>query len=103
MERESKFYIPVVHDQENGSWAYRGAAGKKETLENLESLRNQGIQLKDVDIIPVIESRKDKILRAASIIGAIIGIIDFGTMAWKYYKKKKNGVRKGTKAVQNKL
>ena len=100
MERKSKFYIPVVHDQEKGSWAYRGAAGKKETLENLESLRNLGVQLKDVDIIPVVESRKDVVLRAVSIIGAIVGIIDIGTMVWKYYKKKKDGVRKSTKTVQ---
>ena len=102
MERKSKFYIPVIHDQENGSWAYRGAAGKKETLENLESLRNQGIQLKDVDIIPVIESQKDKFLRAVSIIGTVIGIIDIGTAIWKYYKKKKDGVCKSTGIKKNK-
>ncbi len=98
MEKKSKLYISVVRDKENGSWAYRGAAGRKETLDNLETLREKGIQAKDIDILPVIESRKDRIQRAATVITAVLGIIDFGVMAWKYYKKKKkareNGVRK---------
>jgi len=101
MEKRNKMYIPVVRDQEKGSWAYRGAAGRKETLKNIEALRKLGIQAKDVDLIPVVESRKDKIFRAATIISAVIGIIDLGTLAWKYYtlKKKKSGKKKSTGKV----
>ena len=89
MVRKSKFYIPVIRDKENGSWAYRGAAGKKETLENLEALRKMGIEAKDVDLLPVIESRKDQLLRAAIIISAALGVIDLGMKAWKYLKEKR--------------
>jgi hypothetical protein len=98
MERKSKFYIPVVRDKENGSWAYRGAAGKKETLENIEALRKMGVEAKDVDIIPVVEPRKDQALRTAIIIGTALEVLDLGIRAWRYLKKKRD---KGTTEVSH--
>lgn len=100
MEKRNKMYIPVVRDQEKGSWAYRGAAGRKETLKNIEALGKLGVQSKDIDLIPVVSSRRDQVLRAATIISAVLGIIDLGTLAWKYYKKKKESRgKKNTRAV----
>lgn len=100
MEKRNKMYIPVVRDQEKGSWAYRGAAGRKETLKNIEALGKLGIQSKDIDLIPVVSSRRDQVLRAATIISAVLGIIDLGTLAWKYYKKKKEARgKKNTRTV----
>ena len=94
MEKRNKMYIPVVRDQEKGSWAYRGAAGRKETLKNVEALGKLGVQSKDSDLIPVVSSRRDQVLRAATIISAVLGIIDLGTLAWKYYKKKKEIIQR---------
>ena len=98
MERKSKFYIPVVRDKENGSWAYRGPAEKKETLGNIEALRKMGVEAKDVDILPVVESRKDKVLRTVLIIGTVLEVLDLGIRAWKYFKKKRD---KGTTEVSH--
>ena len=98
MERKSKFYIPVIRDKENGSWAYRGPAGKKETIRNLEALRKMGVEAKDIDIFPVVETRKDQVLRAAIIIGTALEIVDLGVRAWKYLKSKRD---KGTTKVSH--
>lgn len=98
MARKSKFYIPVVRDKENGSWAYRGPAKKEETIKNLEALRKMGVETKDVDLLPVVEPRKDQVLRAAIIIGTALEVLDLGIRAWRYFKENRD---KGTTKVSH--
>ena len=89
MGKRSKRFIPVVRSSE-GSWAYRGAAGEKETFRNIESLKKKGINPRDIDIIPVQETRKDSLGRAFEAICLVATIIDLGTNIWKWIKQKES-------------
>ena len=89
MERKkASRFISVVKDSE-GSWAYRGAAGKKETLGNIESLRKQGVDPRDIDVLPVYETRKDRLGRAFEVICLVATIADLGVGVWKWLKERR--------------
>lgn len=87
MGKRNKRFIPVVRSSD-GSWAYRGAAGEKETFRNIESLKKKGINPRDIDIIPVQETRKDSLGRAFETVCLIATIVDLGTNILKWIKTK---------------
>ena len=87
-KRSNKRFVPVVRDSE-GSWAYRGAAGEKETLRNINALRKKGINPRDIDILPVRESRKDSLGRAAEAVCLVATVIDLGISIWKWVKERR--------------
>jgi len=98
--RENKKFIPIVKDKVNGSYAYRGAAGEKETRKNIEILKKAGIRERDIDIVPVKETRKDKLARGIQIAGIVCTVIDLSLYLIKLYKeKKKKKLGKDSKRV----
>jgi hypothetical protein len=92
--RENNKFIPVVRDRVNGSYAFRGVAGKKETIKNVESLRQMGIKEKDIDILPVKGTKLNKVSRYLKIAGIICTVIDLSLFLIKR-KKEKEKEKKG--------
>lgn len=89
MGKRNKRFIPVVRSSE-GSWAYRGAAGKKETYRNIESLKKKGINPKDIDILPVQETRKDSLGRVFEAVCLVATLVDLGANILKWIKTKES-------------
>ena len=86
--RENKRFIPVVRDRVNGSYAFRGVGGEKETLKNIESLKRMGVKERDIDILPVKETRLDKFSRGLKIAGIICTVIDISLYLIKIKREK---------------
>ena len=52
MEKNKKF-IPIIKDQEQGTWAYRGPGNEKGTRIRYQKLRSRGIEAENIDIVSV--------------------------------------------------